>query len=197
MSKNQPDKKIIQSVLNGKKEDFGILVDKYQGRIFAMVARRIPQNDVEDVAQDIFLRIFRGLPGYAGKKSFENWLSVIALRSCYDYWRKKGKCKEDTAPAAIDEEASNWLDKISSKVSRDVFLSASRRHEASELLDRTLDKLSAEDKTLIEMVYFEGRSLKEASDVLNWKRSKTKVRIMRAKIKLRKIISELSQGRMI
>jgi RNA polymerase sigma-70 factor (ECF subfamily) len=67
------------------------------------------------------------------------------------------------------------------------------RKELKEILDWTLKKLSAEDRTLVEIIYFEGSSLKEAAKVLDWGLSKTKVRAMRARHKMRKILKQIIQ----
>ena len=69
-----------------------------------------------------------------------------------------------------------------------------RDKDTKELLNWTLEKLSVEDRTLIEMIYFEGHSMKEAAEVLNWGSSKTKVRAMRARSKMRKILTKLIEA---
>ena len=158
-----------------------------------MIGKRIPQDDVSDVAQEAFLRIYRGLANYVPKRPFENWLTVITLRSCYDFWRSKTRIKELTAPKIEHEEHYQWLEKISADMSSDVFSKVSRANEAKELLEWILAKISPNDRTLIEMIYLDGYSYKETAEVLGWKLSKAKVRALRAKKKLRELISEYTE----
>jgi len=193
MSLNAPDYEIIKNILSGDKDDFEKLVDKYQYKVFSMIGKRIPQDDVSDVAQEAFLRIYRGLANYVPKRPFENWLTVITLRSCYDFWRSKNRIKELTAPKIEYEEHYQWLEKISADMSSDVFSRVSRANEAKELLEWILAKISPNDRTLIEMIYLDGYSYKETAEVLEWKLSKTKVRALRAKKKLRELISEYTE----
>jgi RNA polymerase sigma-70 factor (ECF subfamily) len=184
------DINIVRSVLNGHTENFELLIEKYRSKVFMLVGKRIPANDIEDVAQDAFIRSFSSLSTYSMKKPFENWLSIITLRCCCDYWRKQGRRKEFSAPVS-DIPVVQWLEDLSSGHSQARFEHVCRRLADGELLQWTLEQLDPEDKTLIEMLYFEERPLAQAAQVLEWGLSKTKVRAMRARKKMRKIISEL------
>lgn len=191
MSSDAYENEIIKHILDGRREEFGILVDKYREKVFAMTAKRIPRDDIEDVAQEAFVRIFRSLAGYVPVKPFENWLATITLRCCCDYWRAAGRRRERTAPGDSGPERRDWLERILAPASEEAFRALCARREAQELLDATLDRLDAADRMLIELVYWEDRPLAEAAEVLEWGRAKTKVRLMRARRKLRKIIAEL------
>jgi RNA polymerase sigma-70 factor (ECF subfamily) len=194
MPSNDLDYEIIENILNGQKEDFEKIVDKYQNKVFAIIGRRVPQNDIPDVAQDAFLRIYRGLTAYIPRRPFENWLSVVTLRSCYDFWRRQVRNKEITAPDIVQERHYQWLEKISADMSSEAFTQLSNAKEARELLVWALAKLEATDRTIIEMVYLDGYSFNEVAEVMEWKLSKTKVRALRARKKLRKIISEYTEN---
>ncbi len=190
MPEQNIDFKVINSVLDGNIDDFTVLLNKYRTRVFTLVAKRIPTNDIEDVAQEVFVRTFKNLGTFSQKKPFENWLSIITLRTCCDYWRKNARRKELTIQSD-DSEHIKWLEGIASSLSSEKHARSVKNKDIRELLNWTLGKLSIEDRTLIEMIYFEGRSLKEAAEVLEWGSSKTKVRAMRARSKMRKILSEL------
>jgi RNA polymerase sigma-70 factor (ECF subfamily) len=193
MLSNTPDDKIVENILNGNKESFDIIVDRYQNKVFAMVNRRIPKDDVPDIAQEAFLKVYHGLDKYVPGGTFENWLSVITLRCCCDYFRRQKRYKLISAPAFDAEKHAQWLEKISAEISLEVFNELSQVREAGELLGWALGKLAPDDRTLIEMVHLDGYSFKEAAEVLEWKLSKTKVRAMRVRKKLKRIISEYTQ----
>jgi RNA polymerase sigma-70 factor (ECF subfamily) len=192
-TQEDPDYKVINSVLNGNVDDFIVLVNKYRARVFLLTAKRIPVNDVEDVAQEAFIRAFKSLETFSRKNPFENWLSIITLRTCCDYWRKNARQKEFTAPAD-DTEQLKWLELVASGAASDEHRRNVRNKDIRELLNWTLKKLSADDRSLVEMIYFEGRSLKEAAEVLDWGISKTKVRAMRARSKMRGILNKLLEA---
>jgi len=182
--------KVINSVLDNNIDDFTVLVNKYRSRVFALVAKRIPVNDIEDVAQEAFVRAFKSLDTFSRKKPFENWLSIITLRTCCDYWRKNARRKEFTM-ASDNPEHLKWLESIASNLASEKHVRSVNNKDVRELLNWTLGKLSIEDRTLIEMIYFEGRSMKEAAEILEWGNSKTKVRAMRARSKMREILEKL------
>ena len=192
MSSMDADYKIIENILNGKKEEFEMLVDKYQNKVFGIVSRRVPYSDVPDLAQEAFLKAYRGLGNFRPQSgnSFESWLSVITLRCCYDFWRRQARSREALMPVLDNEKHAQWLENLSADISMEAFSKLSRAREAKELLDWALTKVPPDDRTLIEMVYWEGYSFIETAEVLEWKLSKTKVRALRAKKKLKKLIAE-------
>lgn len=192
-AQEDPDYKVINRVLDGNVDDFLVLVNKYRARVFLLTAKRIPTGDVEDVAQEAFIRAFKSLDTFSRKKPFENWLSIITLRTCCDYWRKQARRKEFTAPAD-DSEQLKWLELVAGRTASDEHRKNIRHKDIRELLDWTLKKLSTDDRSLVEMIYFEERSLKEAAEVLDWGISKTKVRAMRARAKMRKILNQLLEA---
>ncbi|MDD5697603.1 MAG: RNA polymerase sigma factor [Victivallaceae bacterium] len=193
MSALNPDTKVIISVLNGNTDDFIVLVNKYRIRILTLIAKRIPVNDIEDVAQETFIRAFKNLNSFSREKPFESWLSIITLRTCCDYWRKNSRRKEFFAPSD-DPEHLKWLELIAVETAAAEHKRTVSNKEVRELLDWTLGKLSAEDRALIEMIYFEGRSIKETAAVLNWGSSNTKVRAMRARSRMRRILTRLFEA---
>ncbi|MDD5728311.1 MAG: RNA polymerase sigma factor [Victivallales bacterium] len=187
-----PDFTVIASVLDGNVDDFAVLVSKYRMQVFMTVAKRIPVNDVEDVVQEVFIRAFKSINSFSRKNPFANWLGIITLRACCDYWRKNSKRREFTAPAASPKD-SEWLELITGETASAQHRKTVNRKELRELLDWTLDKLSGEDRSLIEIIYFENGSISTAAEVLGWGISKTKVRSLRARRKMRAILKQIIQ----
>jgi RNA polymerase sigma-70 factor (ECF subfamily) len=193
MSAVNLDIKIIDSVLNGNIDNFVVLVNRHRERVFLMTAKRVPGNDIEDVTQEVFIRAFKNLHTFSRQKPFANWLCIIVLRTCSDYWRKNYKRRELIATAYCNGTGNSdnieWLgiivnEKVCANYPKNV-----RQKELRELLDWTLNKLSPEDRRLIEVVYFEGLSFKEAAEKLDWRLSKTRVRAMRARHKMKKLLN--------
>lgn len=186
------DAEIINRIKSGKIEDYKLLMDRYKGMVVAIAGKRIPANDVEHVVQDIFVNAYRSLSSWSGKKPFANWLSRIAMRGCCDYWRqqKRGHCNSSND---LNEDHLAWLDLAASSASQEHFDSVARKHEAGEIITWALNKLSPEDRTVLEMIYFEGIKLNEAAKVMEWSLAKTKVKAMRARAKMRKLIMSLTE----
>jgi RNA polymerase sigma-70 factor (ECF subfamily) len=181
------DAEIVRRVLAGEVNAFEYLVRRYQHLVLATVKRHAPFDYVEDIVQDVYLRAYRSLPGFNKTDRFAHWLSVIAVRACYDFWRERYKSRE-LPMSSLTEEHQAWLEAAISDQS-----SARRREqdlqkEAREMLDWALGKLSAADRMVLELVYFEERSVKEAAGLLGWSVANVKVRLFRSRRKLRGLL---------
>lgn len=186
------DNIVIERVLNGDVDCFEKLIEKYKSKVFSIVSRRIPDSDIEDVAHEIFIRAFKSLASYAGKSPFENWISSVAIRACCDYWRKKEKEKRlDWLDDSLTKSHFEWIESIGAGISAREFAQLTARAEAKELVNYILKKLEIEDRTLVELVYFEGWQLKQVAKTMNWGLSKTKVKAMRARKKMRKLLESI------
>ncbi|MHB9138505.1 MAG: RNA polymerase sigma factor [Victivallaceae bacterium] len=184
---------IIIRVLSGNIDEFELLVESHKGKVFSIVRKRVPPDDAEEVAQKVFIAAFKALGSFSRNKPFENWLSGIAVRSCCNYWRECGSSRKMLA-ASPDGEQFEWLEKVCSSNSIEKFAALSRRSEAKELVEWCLGKMPPEDRALLEMIYFEEWLLKDAAAAMGWGLAKTKIRAMRAKAKMKQIISKLPGG---
>ncbi len=106
---------LIAAVLKGDAASFEPLVEKYSPRIFAMArryARR--ESEVEDIAQQIWLKAFERLSSYRAEAPFEHWLMRLAVRTCYDSLRAHQRNRE-TAFSQLTEPEEDWLDRFVSE----------------------------------------------------------------------------------
>lgn len=181
---------IINRILSGNIDEFELLVEEHKVKVFAMVLKRVPAADAEEVAHKVFIAAFKALGSFSQNKPLGNWLAGIAVRTCCNYWRECGSSRKILA-SAPDNEHFDWLEKVCSSDSIDKFSNLSSRQEAKELVGWCLSKLSPEDRALLEMIYFEDWPLKEAAAALGWGMAKTKIRAMRAKAKMKQIIAAL------
>ncbi len=184
------DRDIIRQILDGEINQFELLVDKYRRKVFSVICKRVPVSDQELTAQDVFLKAFRSLSTFNITMPFENWLMTIAVRTCFDYWRSHHRLKQ-TKLVLSEDSHEEWLQNVEDAYSIEKFESEVSRKETLEILQIILKKLSPEDRLLIDMVYLEGWKFKDVAKILNWKLSKTKVRSMRAKHKMRKELEKL------
>jgi RNA polymerase sigma-70 factor (ECF subfamily) len=187
-SSESSDIEIVRRVLEGDVNDFEHLLKRYEDHVLKIIKRHIPFGQVEEIAQDVFVRAYQSLPGFKKKSSFKQWLSTIAVRTCYDFWRKTYRSRE-LPMSSISEKHSDWLDQVISDQSKRSFYDEISKKEAGELLDWALDRLSAEDRMVLELVSLEGNSVKEAADLLGWSIANVKVRSFRSRKKLRKLLA--------
>ncbi|RJP92441.1 MAG: RNA polymerase sigma factor [Desulfobacteraceae bacterium] len=183
------DIEIIRHVLSGEVNAFEILIERYQSHVFSIVRRHVPNAMVDEVAHDVFVRAYQGLAGFAEKSGFKGWLSGISVRACYDFWRKKYRVREVPISQLTDAH-QEWLENMASNESAAAFDENGRQSATLEILDWALGQLSAGDRMVVDLIYFEGLSHKEAGALMGWSIPNVKIRSWRAKKKLHKILFE-------
>src|SRR5580700_11157117 len=100
---------LIATVLKGAAASFEPLVQKYSPRVFA-TARRYARRDseVEDIAQEVWLKAFQKLGSFRGEAPFEHWLMRMTVRTCYDFLRGHQRNRESPFSDLSDSE-NDWL----------------------------------------------------------------------------------------
>jgi RNA polymerase sigma-70 factor (ECF subfamily) len=185
---SQKDFEIVRRVIDGDVNAFESLLVKFKDPVFNMVSKHIPHGQVEEVAHDVFIRAYQSLPSFKYKSSFKQWLFAIAIRSCYDFWRREYRSRE-LPISSLTENDQRWLEEAVADQSSQANYEENARKEARELLDWALNRLSAEDRMVLELVYLDGCSVKEAADFLGWSIANVKVRSFRSRKKLRKLLT--------
>ncbi|HOI94013.1 MAG TPA: RNA polymerase sigma factor [Syntrophobacter fumaroxidans] len=184
------DSEVIRRVLEGDVNAFESLMDKYGDRVCRIVRNHVPRDHTEEVVHEVFVRAYRSLPGYTAKAPFGHWLSKIAVRCCYDFFRNRRRNREIVL-TNLTEDHQKWVDAVRTAESHEVFEKEAGRKEAGEVLEYALERLSAADRMVLTMLHLDGVPVKEAADLLGWSVVGVKVRAYRAKRKMRKIVSEL------
>ena len=188
------DTEVVRLVLAGNIDAFEHLLRKYQNHVLTILKKHLPPNHIEEVSQNVFIRVYESLPTFKGESSIKPWLSTIAVRTCYDFWRKHYRSRE-LPMSSLTERHQLWLEKAISAESSQSFHALALQTEARELLDWALDKLSAEDRMVLELVYLEGLSTKEAADLLGWSVANVKVRSFRSRKKLYRLLTQEIESR--
>jgi RNA polymerase sigma-70 factor (ECF subfamily) len=186
------DAQIVSRVLSGDVNAFEHLVRRYQHLVIAVARRHVPFDYIEDTMQDIYLRAYRSLPGFKMTDSFAHWLSVIAVRTCYDFWRKYYRSPEMPVSSLTGEQQAR-VEAVLACAQGDRSREEDVQREAAQVLDLALGRLSPADRMAVELVYFDGRSVKEAAGLLGWSAANVKVRLFRARKKLRQLLDHKRQ----
>ena len=188
------DLEIISEVLDGDTNRFEELIDRHREHVFRIVGRRVPLEDVEETAHNVFVRAWSSLPSFKGESPFQHWLSKIAVRTCHDFWRGRYRSKE--APmSSLGEDHAEWLENTMNGEPEDSFNSAESRMMARDVMMRALEQLSPADRAVIELVHLEERPVREAADLLGWSTANVKVRAHRSRKKLKIILEKMEETR--
>lgn len=186
------DLAIIQRVLDGETDAYEYLMTKYLNHVTSIVYKHIPPQEVEEVAQDVFIRAYQSLKTFKQKSGFKPWLSAIAVRACYDHWRRVYRSREIPL-SSLSEKHQNWIESVQAEQSGRISDKKEQQKKAREVLSWALDRLSPEDRMVVELVYLEGHSGKEAAELLGWTVANVKIRSFRARKKMHTILSRLER----
>ena len=180
---------LIAAVLRGDSASFEPLVRKYSPRVFA-TARRYArrESEIEDIAQEVWLKAFDKLKSYRGEAPFEHWLMRMTVRTCYDFLRGHQRNRE-AAFSDLSEPENDWLERFVAAPE-----SASENADAAKMLvGRVLERLSPQARLVITLLEIEDRSVKEISALTGWSVPLVKVRAFRARAEMRKIVAKMAK----
>lgn len=179
---------IISSVLEGDVDKFAVLIDKYKAKIFKIVSMHIPHDYVDEVANDIFFKSYKSLKTFKNDSPFVNWLTVIAIRSCKDFWRQK-YAQKDVPMSSFDEETEQTIELgIDYRTPETNVLG----DENYKMLMKAMEQLKPVERTIISMMYAEERSVAEIASLTGMTESNVKVTAFRSRKKLAEIINKMS-----
>lgn len=172
------DFELIQRAKDGDDGAFNQVVVAYRKRIMGTISRLIGRpEDVEDVAQEVFLRLYFSLDQLRAPDVFEPWLYRLTVNACYDYLRRQ-KRRHESRMSDLSEQQVTLADAAASgKVTNE----EQRKSQVREFVHSLLDAVSEEDRILLTLKEVEGLSLKELEQIYHVNENALKVRLFRAR----------------
>ena len=182
------DFELIKRAQEGDDGAFNEVVQVYRKRILGTIARLIGRpEDVEDVGQEVFTRLYFSLDQLRTPEVFEPWLYRLTVNAAYDYLRRQ-KRRGESRMADLSEQQVIMADATASGVAE---LEAERRRKLREQVQELLAEVSEEDRVLLLMKEVEGLSLKELQAIYNVNENAMKVRLFRARQRVLKAFERL------
>lgn len=180
----------ITRAQSGDDEAFSEIIRVYRKRILGTVYRMISRgDDVEDVGQEVFVRLYDSIGQLRTPQVFEPWLYRLTVNACYDYLRRKRR-EIDVRMADLSEEQVVAID---AALSGRRAIEDSHKEGAKELLEAVLGRVSEEDRLLLVLKEIEGLSLKELSNVYKVNTNVLKVRLFRARKRALKAYGKIAE----
>lgn len=174
------DESLIRDIRAGNKEAFVQLVRRYKRKVFGLSARFARDaDDLEDICQDVFIKVYENLGKFRADAPFEHWLSRVTIRTCYDALRSRKKEK-----GTIPLESIHYLLEDSSIGIHQA------AEEARNLLEWGLDRLRPEERLVITLLELEEKSIREIAEMTGWSQANVKVRAFRARQKLKQLLEK-------
>ncbi len=172
------EQQLIENAKDGNAAAFNQVVLAYRKRILGTISRLIGRpEDVEDVAQEVFVRLYYSLDQLRSAEVFEPWLYRLTVNASYDYLRRI-KRRHESRMADMTEAQVVMADSAAGgKRSEE----DEQKGEIREFVNALFSKVSEEDRILLTLKEVEGLSLKELEQIYNTNENALKVRLFRAR----------------
>ncbi len=187
------DAELVQRAKAGAMEAFEALTNRYEQRVYSLAFRILGQKqDAEDVTQQTFLSALENLDGFRGEASFSTWLLRIATHAALKIIRKRKGL--DTVSLEQTTEPGEDLDHVPHpeyiadwRQSPDEL---AHKNEVRRLLEEALAQLDEKHRLVFLLRDVEGMSVKETAEALGLSEANTKVRLLRARLQLRELLTQ-------
>jgi RNA polymerase sigma-70 factor (ECF subfamily) len=177
---------LIERARGGDDTAFNQIVQAYRKRILGTIARLIGRpEDVEDVGQAVFLRLYYSLDQLRTPEVFEPWLYRLTVNAAYDYLRRQRRRPESRMSDLSEQQVLLADAAAGGKANAE----AERRTRIREFVQSLLEQVSEEDRILLTLKEVEGLSLKELENIYQVNENALKVRLFRARQRVLKAFS--------
>jgi RNA polymerase sigma-70 factor, ECF subfamily len=176
------DRELVKQSQKGITAAFEELVRRHQQRIMAVVGGILRhREDIEDVAQQVFMKAYISIHRFDMRSAFSTWLYKIAVNECWDYLRKK-KVRPLSYEADLSEEQARRVEQYVSVGGE--ANSPGERMELREIVERLLSELTEEDRTMLVLKEAQGFAVDEIGKMMDLNVNTVKVRLFRARRRL-------------
>ncbi|MFP4027453.1 MAG: sigma-70 family RNA polymerase sigma factor [Candidatus Brocadiia bacterium] len=188
------DGELVRRACDGELEAFGLLVRRHQDYIFNSVFHMVgDRQDAEDLAQEVFMKAYRGLSGFQHEARFSTWIYGIMLNCVRSHWRRRGRrLNPMSLDAGGDDEDSSMPDPPADEDGPPEQLA---RKERVQMVREAIAKLPVDLKEVVTLRDLQGLSYRELSEVLEVPLGTVKSRLARARGKLKGKVIAVAGGR--
>ncbi len=176
------DNTLIQQVLRGSRPAFQQLVERYQNYVFTIALKVVrTREEAEEVAQDVFLKVYQQLSTFEEKSKFSTWLYTIAYRTAIDYARRK-------RPEAHSLDDGDSYLQLEDKQGVNP-AEALQREDLKDQLSEAISRLKPVDAAIVTLFYLNDASVKEIAEITALSVSNVKTKLHRLREALRQLLS--------
>jgi len=185
---NVDDKELVNRILKGDTQLFATVIKNTEGLVAQITFRLLSNSeDRKDIAQDIYLKAYRNLPGFKFQSKLSTWIGQIAFNTCFNFLEKKkvilpdNKLPENENSNSALELAANKLIDLSNNEAEDILF----RSELAEIVQSAVEFLPPLYKTLINLFHYEDISYEEIAEITGMPIGTVKNYLFRARKSLR------------
>lgn len=182
------DQELVSRAKNGDQDAFEQLVQENQNKVYSLALRLVgDREEAADLAQEAFLKAWQGLKSFQGESSFATWIYRLTTNVCIDHLRRQKRRQGVETAVSLDDEDSGWAEPADWEQDPQRRLEHAERGRA---LARGLEQLSEHQRRALVLRELSGLSYQEIGEALDLDLGTVKSRIARARLALRKILSQ-------
>lgn len=186
------ESELVRRVQAKDEAAFREIVERYQAKVFSIIYGILRNhNDSEDIAQQVFAKIYFSIGSFDFRSSLLTWIYKITVNECYDYLRKK-RVRKLVYESDFSEEDALRMENSEAAVARDPAVDKSLAQR--DFIMKLLSKVSDEDRSLILLKEVEGHSVEELARMTGLNENTIKVKLFRARQKLLKVAQRLTKS---
>lgn len=183
---NLDDKHLVQKVLDGDTAAFGVIIRKTERLVSQIIFKMIAgEEDRKDLAQDIYMKVYRKLPGFRFESKLSTWIAQISYHTCYDFLEKKRLVLLPDQNGEAPETQEETFDRLHAQQNRVSLQPDAVRQNLSGILQSEIEKLPPVFKTIITLYHNEELSYEEIGRIMFMPEGTIKSYLFRARRMLR------------
>ncbi len=179
------ERQLVEALKRGEKWAYEKLYNEFAPRIGSIAKSFLGVDDIDDVVQEVMIRVFKGIKKFRGDSQLSTWIHRITVNVCKDMLMKYKKRKEILTDFSENEEGPYYQPKAHEDVLRDTF-----NEITVEKVLKALENLSPEDRLLIKLRDIDEMSYEEISKIMGKPLGTVKSRLHYARKRLREILEE-------
>lgn len=189
---NTPEGALVRRAQAGEEAAFREIVERYQTKVFSIIHGIVRQrNDVEDIAQQVFAKVYLCIRSFDFRSSLITWIYKITVNECFDYLRKR-KVRKLVYESDLSEDEVRRVDNSEPAIDRHV--PADTALAQRDFVVKLLTRVSEEERMLLMLKEVEGYSVEELAERTGMNENTIKVKLFRARQKLVKAAQRLDRA---
>jgi RNA polymerase sigma-70 factor (ECF subfamily) len=188
---NSQEGALVRRAQSGDEAAFREIVEHYQSKVFSIIHGIVRQrNDVEDIAQQVFTKVYFSIGNFDFRSSLITWIYKITVNECFDYLRKK-KVRKLVYESDLSEDEARRVENSEPSVRQ---VGADVNLARRDYIFKLLTKVSEEERNLLMLKEVEGHSVEELAEMTGMNENTIKVKLFRARQKLVKAAQRLDRA---